>query len=117
MSFGVKDHKVLIELLKHEYHRKLVALVTWCFIRLSEVTVTSAWREGDPGVHGCGRGIDIRSRCFDDPQGIADQINVFWKYDPTRPETVCALFHDSGQGPHIHLQVCENTILTGEKGG
>ena len=111
MSFTVKDHKVLISLLKHSYHRKLVALVTWCYIRLSEVIVTSAFREGDEGVHGCGRAIDIRSRCFADPEAIAKEINTHWKYDPLRPEMVCALYHDIGQGAHIHLQVCEATIL------
>ena len=88
-----------------------MALVTWCYIRLSEVIVTSAFREGDEGVHGCGRGIDIRSRCFADPEAIAKEINAHWKYDPLRPEMVCALYHDIGQGAHIHLQVCEATIL------
>ena len=111
MSFTVKDHKVLIALLKYSYHRKLVALVAWCYIRLSEVVITSAYREGDQGVHGSGRGIDIRSRCFADPQKIADEINRHWTYDPLRPEKICALYHDSGQGPHIHLQVCEATVL------
>ena len=111
MSFTVKDHKVLMNLMLYRYHRKLVALVTWCYVRLSEVTITSAWREGDEGVHGCGRGIDIRSRCFDVPQAIADEINKHWKYDPARPEKMCALYHDSGQGPHIHLQVSDATIL------
>jgi len=111
MSFTVKDHRVLIALLKHSYHRKLVALVAWCYIRLSEVVITSAFREGDAGVHGSGRGIDLRSSVFNDPQAIANEINTHWKYDPARPHMVCALYHDSGQGPHIHLQVCEATIL------
>ena len=111
MSFTVKDHKVLISLLKYSYHRKLVALVAWCYIRLSEVVVTSGFREGDTGVHGCGRGIDIRSHVFEDPQKVTDEINKHWIYDPLRPEKTCALYHDSGQGPHIHLQVCEATIL------
>lgn len=69
-----------------------------------EVLVTSMIRKGDPGVHGVGRGIDLRSRDFfpNDLNDINEIINRNWTYGKGKPT---CLIHDVGQGMHIHLQV------------
>ena len=73
--------------------------------------VTSAYRPGDPGVHGTNptRGLDLR--CSDDYTGriVVDWVNALWEYDPERPTMVCCIYHDVGFGRHLHLQVCANT--------
>lgn len=76
-------------------------------------TITSAYREDDPGVHGYCRGLDFRSwhiKGFELDR-ICSQINKKWQYDPERPEMVCLMHHDIGRGPHLHLQVHPNTVL------
>jgi hypothetical protein len=76
-----------------------------------EFTVTSLYRIGDDGVHGQLplRGIDLR--CRDTAFGcqVVDWVNARWQYDPSRPQKECAMYHDIGQGAHIHLQVHPNT--------
>lgn len=108
-TLTIKDHKVLKGLMLVPFHLKMIALLTWIYVRYSKVVITSAYRKGDSGVHGtipC-RGIDIRSWVYDDPQKIIDDINAHWIYDDKRPEKKCAILHDSGQGEHVHLQ-CSN---------
>lgn len=107
----IKDHKVLDEVLKAEYHPKLRELLTWFCCRYSSCVMTSGYRKGDPGVHGtkpC-RGADMRSRVFEDPEGVVADINAHWTYDPERPDYKCAVLHDTGSGKHIHLQAHNNT--------
>ena len=113
----IKDHRVLIAMLEMEYHPTLIELVLWFSVRFSNTTFTSAYRKGDPGVHGtipC-RAVDIRSKGFEDPQGVADEVNRNWVYDPNRPEMKCCVYHDIGLGPHFHLQVHRNTNLRRQK--
>lgn len=110
----VANYKILKNLMLNVYHPKLVALVIWVLHRVSDFCITSAYREGD-GVHGtipC-RAIDIRSKNFNDPEEIASDINNHWVYDPERPKFKCALYHDVGQGPHIHLQCHASTVYLG----
>ena len=69
--------------------------------------VTSAYRVGDPGVHGTQplRGIDIR--CRNSTMGIAiqDWVNNRYQYDPKRPDMKCCLFHAGTSGAyHLHFQ-------------
>ena len=77
----------------------------------TEFTVTSLYRMFDEGVHGSLplRGIDLR--CREDHFGalIKDFVNSHWEYDPSRPEIDCCIYHDTGLGKHIHLQVHPNT--------
>lgn len=77
-----------------------------------EGVITSLYRINDKGVHGTLplRGLDLR--CHDDKIGpdVAKRINQAWKYDPNRPDKVCCMYHDIGQGAHIHLQVHPNTV-------
>ena len=76
-----------------------------------EFTITSIYRIGDSGVHGQlpTRGIDVRCRDAVIGHLIADFINGKWKYDPSRPEKKCCIFHNVGQGNHLHFQVHPNT--------
>jgi hypothetical protein len=72
--------------------------------------ITSAYRRGDKGVHGCTpcRGVDLRAS--DMGHDIAAWVNDGWEYDPERPEMRCALYHDAGSGWHLHLQVHPHTV-------
>lgn len=76
-----------------------------------EPVITSQLRIGDRGVHGT---LPLRAHdfsCSDKELGekLADDINKAWEYDYKRPHKRVAMFHDVGQGPHIHLQVHPNT--------
>ena len=73
--------------------------------------ITSAFRPGDSGVHGTLklRGLDLRCRASDLGHVAEDFINGIWSYDPERPSKKVAIFHDVGQGLHLHLQVHPNT--------
>lgn len=118
-ELGFKDMKVLRNMFTVAWHPFLIALLLWLIVRYSKgkIILTSAFRKGDPGVHGQVplRGIDLRSTVFDDPQKICDDINIVWIYDPKRPDKKTAIYHDIGQGPHIHLQVHPDTIFNGEE--
>lgn len=77
--------------------------------------ITSLYRIGDPGVHGTLplRGID--ERCRDRYLGNLKvaYVNSKWSYDYQQPELKCALYHDVGQGIHMHYQVHPNTVRKG----
>lgn len=113
------DQSVYQRFMENNSHPILTDLIYWCFASgiFSEEIVTSFYRKGDPGVHGTDpvRGIDIRSHQMVNPEEIADKINSHWQYDSYRPKMKCAIYHDVGRGPHIHLQVHSNTVLI--KGG
>ena len=98
-------------------------LEKWCDPKLSGVllyvgaahgmVITESYRPKTHAndVHGTDpyRGTDIRSRCYPDPQAVADDINRRYVYDPERPAKKVAVLHDSGQGEHIHLQTHPRT--------
>jgi len=107
----IANYKVLKSLLLSKYDDELVSLILWVSHRLDKFCITSGFRPGDSGVHGTSpcRAIDIRSNWYDDPEDICKDINSHWIYDPERLDKLCALYHDVGQGPHIHLQVHGNT--------
>jgi len=111
----IKDPEVLIGLLKWQYHSKLQELMYWVVTHYSNVTLTEGYRKQRHrnDLHGTipVRAIDIRSWNFPDPGKIEDRINGAWEYDPTRPGMKCAVFHDSGEGPHFHLQVHKRTRM------
>jgi len=108
-----KDRGVLKETLKVGYHHTMSDLLCFIEARFGKVTVTCGHRDNDSGVHGTNpcRGLDIRSKCYNNPQAVADEINSLWIYDPDRTFKTCALFHDIGQGEHIHLQVHDKTYF------
>lgn len=117
----IKDPDVFCTLMENIFHYKLIDLVRMVVKVLLDMgitpVITSAFRLGDSGVHGCGRGIDFRSRNMTSQQieQLCNTVNSKWKYDPKRPKKVCVLFHDVGQGPHLHIQVHPNTILVNER--
>ena len=115
---AIKDLDVLDGMLRHPTHEILIELLKWFAVRFSQTVFTCAFEERDyPSVH-CTiplRGMDIRSRIFPDPQAVVDDINDNWIYDPDRPWLMCAIYHDTGRGPHIHLQVCDNTVRREER--
>ena len=74
-----------------------------------EFTETSGFRPSDKGVHGYGRGRDLRCKVQEFGKIIEDFVNSRWIYDPTRPEMVCCMWH--GDPKHIHLQVHPRTQL------
>jgi hypothetical protein len=96
---------ILVEMALHLHklldNRKIVAVVT------------SAYRKNDTGVHGFYRGIDYR--CWelseDQIESICLEINAKYEYDPARPDKECLIHHDTGRGPHFHLQSHPNTEL------
>ena len=77
-----------------------------------EFTITSLYRIGDPGVHGQLplRGIDLRCREDHFAILIKDFVNSHWCYDPDRQHLDCCIYHDTGLGKHIHLQVHPKTV-------
>jgi len=99
------------------YHSALKDVIGWieaAGILPSEPVQTSGYRPSRPGTrstHGtlpC-RAMDLR--CRDDKLGryAQDTINRAWIYDPERPALRVALYHDTGQGAHLHIQVHDNT--------
>ena len=117
-QIGFKDIKTLRGMFTASWHPILIALFLWITVRYSKdkIIITSAFRKDDPGVHGQIplRGFDLRSSVFTKPQEIADSINQSWIYDLDRPEMKVALFHDIGQGEHLHFQVHPKTRFLGK---
>lgn len=74
--------------------------------------ITSAFREGDSGVHGFYRGIDFRSWGLTKQHCdiIVEIINRKYIYDKNRSNKKVLIFHDTGRGPHLHLQSHPNTF-------
>lgn len=77
-----------------------------------EFTITSLYRIGDSGVHGQLplRAVDLR--CLDNDFGrlIEEYVNLKYQYDPSRQRMAVCMYHDTGRGRHIHLQVHPRTI-------
>jgi len=108
----IKNTEVLESMLMHPAHPNLIKLLQWFCVRYSQTVFTGMFEERDyPSVHSVVpvRGMDARSRIYEDPQGVADDVNENWRYDPDRPWLMCAKYHDTGRGKHIHLQVHKNT--------
>jgi hypothetical protein len=117
----IKNLRFLVHLLeaKIPYDEKLIRLVQWFAIRYSHCRITSGYQEGSGSVHNtvpC-RGIDIGSRECPDPEGIEQDINTHWIYDPQRPQFKCCLYHNVGSGWHFHLQTHPNTFYKSDVGG
>lgn len=73
-----------------------------------ETIITSIFRGDNPNsVHAHWRGIDLRTKHLPEgaPKMVEEIINESIIYDPARPHLQTALFHDSGQGEHLHLQM------------
>ena len=44
-------------------------------------------------------------------ESICNQLNSKYQYDSERPDKECLIHHDTGRGPHFHLQSHPNTKL------
>lgn len=88
----------------------LIEVAEWVKAQFGLEMITSAYRPGDPGVHGYFRGLDLRCRARERGKAIAAAINEEFIYDPDRPWMKVAIYHDVGKGVHLHLQVCDQTI-------
>lgn len=104
--FKVKNLEVL------NLDPKLQEIAEWAKDNWGLDIITSGYRPGDTGVHGQQpvRGLDLRCRDRQVGEMVEALINSKWKYDPNRPNMNCCLFHDIGQGIHLHLQVHPNTV-------
>ncbi len=79
----------------------------------TKTIITESWRPAmhDGDLHSLVpyRAIDLRSWVFSNPEGAAQIMNNLWLYDFRRPDRMCCVYHDSGSGPHFHLQVHPHT--------
>lgn len=120
LMIRIKDHGVLMGMLTYPAHPKLIELLCWFVVRYSETVFTCGYEKRDyPSVHSClpFRGMDVRSRIYDDPQAVVDDVNAHWQYDTDRPWYPCAVYHNVGRGAHIHLQVHDQTIYSPTRKG
>ena len=116
IAIKCKNTDVAKNALSVGWDEMLIALYQWLSFNHPETILTSTYREGDRGVHGCIplRGFDVRSWVFSDPEAICDIVNDKWIYDTDRPQKKVAMIHDVGKGKHFHFQVHPNTIYKGE---
>ena len=112
---AVKSPFVTRMMLSNEYHETLISVSSdvaeWMIDEGIQPIITSAFRPGDIGVHGCGRGLDYRTWHMTKKQvwDLVAYVNKKWVYDSQRPNIKVAIFHDVGRGPHLHLQVHHRT--------
>jgi len=119
IPINIKSLKIVKGLFRKPWHHKLIALYLWMLGQFGneKIIITCAWekRKGkSPHNVDPLRAIDIRSWIFGDAKKIEYFINKSWLYDPDRPWLTCAVYHDTGRGPHIHLQVHDNTVFLDE---
>jgi len=92
-------------------HPMLRAVLAWVEKATGfDFTETSSHRVDDPGVHGCGRGSDLRCRNYMVGKSIEKLINSEWQYDPERKKKQCCVLHGEGSNLHLHIQVHPNTV-------
>lgn len=111
----IKSNTVLDGLIKGEYP-DILREMTFVVIQQLRMhgafpTLTSSFREGDSGVHGFYRALDFRTweLSTNHIKSILEYVNSRYQYDPERPEKAVLVYHDSGRGPHLHLQSHPNT--------
>lgn len=85
---------------------QLVEIVKEVELVLGDIVITSIFRNGDPGVHGVWRGVDVRANDIstDKAKEAEKRINTLWTYDPSRSQYNVALLHGEGSNRHLHLQ-------------
>ena len=77
-------------------HRKLKYILEAVDEEFGPGLITDLHRPGDPSVHGTIpiRGADRRCRNYSAGKLIEKWVNDRWRYDFSRPEKVCCIFHD-----------------------
>ena len=115
MQPGTLQYKTKEVYLNHatKTHDKKLSEIEFWIIKNFGMLVTESYRKKKHkhDLHGTSpvRAKDIRSWHYDKPEKVVDAINERWAYDPQRPTKKVAVYHNSGQGIHIHLQVHPNT--------
>ena len=117
-SIGYKDMKVLRSLFTKAWHPKLIALLLWMVVRYSKdpILFTQGYEKRNyPSPHDTDplQAFDLRSGTFEDPEAVVADVNSCWVYDRDRPDMKVAIYHDTGRGIHLHLQVCFKTEYIG----
>lgn len=110
----IKNFQVFKSIVRYPPHWNLVRLFEWVIENFDPIIVTCGYEyRAEASVHSVVpyRGLDIRSKVFENPQMVADRVNDIWVYDPLRPQYHCAKYHDSGRGEHIHLQAHDRTMM------
>ena len=113
MSLQIANLKAAEGCFSYAWHPKLIQVYLWFCARYNNPTITCAYEHRSyPSVHSVIplRGVDMRSRHHADPKLVETDVNDHWQYDPERPEKKSCIYHDTGRGPHFHLQVHPNTI-------
>lgn len=92
-------------------------VASYCLVRYNYyITITSMLRKktSDSGVHETGRAIDISVKELD-AEEIADIVNyINLNYERTDNKPT-ALFHNVGQGDHIHIGVQYSKSFEGQE--
>ncbi len=110
------NYHILERALSVAWHPNLIK-VNMCIIhRYSNTVVTSTYRPhkihpSDSMIH-CTiplRADDMRSKVFEDPVAVRDDINRIWIYDLKRSWLNVCVYHNTGFGWHFHIQVHDNT--------
>jgi hypothetical protein len=124
-TVGYKTKRVFE--LSHDvmWHETLIDLFTWLTddyittVNWGPLVLTSTYRPGDPRCHGTNplRAVDLRQHSRAVGVAAADYINYHWDYDARRPRLKCALYHDVGNGPHLHIQVHPSTVMARHQKG
>lgn len=113
LQLNFKSRPILYNSFYVRWHDTLIELIEWYNDVFQEtITVTSAYRPGDKGVHGTNplRAIDIRGKGRKAKEKVTF-INKYWQYDSRRPEYNVAIIHNVGRGEHIHLQVHDSSNI------
>jgi hypothetical protein len=115
MNIEFKNDKVFRNFFKVAHHPILIEYESWFINEFGFFVVTSAFREGDNGVHGTVplRGFDSRHWVYNvKPEVIEKVVNDNWIYDPLRPHKKVCWLHDAGKSKnmHFHNQIHPNTI-------
>lgn len=92
------------------FHPRLREVMRDLEDEFGDQVITSLWRK--EGVHGTIplRAVDLRCRNMAHGREIERWVNDKWIYDPTREGFEVCLYHDTGQGIHLHVQVDEHTL-------
>ena len=112
----IKDSSVLKGLMAHKFHHKLVPLIAYISDKYG-LMMTESYRKKRHrnDLHGTDpvRACDLRFRYYKSQKlayEISDDINNKWVYDSNRPDMMCCIVHDSGEGIHFHIQVHPKTL-------
>lgn len=113
----IKSSDIFLGILKQKFDGNLCDIVANIISKMHSAgitpVITSAYRPKDTNsVHSQMRGIDIRTHnlTMGFIMSLCNDTNTKWKYDPGRPNMDCLIYHDTGRGPHLHVQTHPNTI-------